>query len=59
MTVPVPCDVNTTEALGDFIKFGAQEGYLLKEAEAITEERGTQRDPWRVTVGFKAVLRKP
>lgn len=42
---PVPATANDTEALGDFIKFGAQDGYALTEVTALMS--GDQRDPLR------------
>lgn len=56
ITVPVPADAGDAETLGKFILNAAQDGFRLKAAGLIQEDRGSQRDPYLVTKGLRVVM---
>lgn len=53
VTVPATIDSISVEELGTAIKRAGEDGYFLKEMKHLSEERGTQRDPYRVTIGVE------
>lgn len=56
ITVAVPADSVTLEQFGKFLVNTGQDGYTLKSAPLVTEEKGTQRDPYSVTKGVKVTV---
>lgn len=56
ITVDVPATAEVLEQFGKFLVNNAQDGYKLKAVSLVTEEKGTQRDPYSVTKGVKVTV---
>lgn len=54
----VPATEEDTEQLGKFLVNAGQDGYHLKMASLVQEDKGTQRDPWVETKGVKLTVSK-
>jgi hypothetical protein len=56
--VPVPASQAETAQFARFIEQCASEDYYLKSITEIGEERGNQRDPYRVTTGLSITFER-
>lgn len=56
IVVPNGCSNGDLKQVAEFLTKSADEGYRLKSVAAMTQERGTQRDPLTVTLAVRMVL---
>jgi hypothetical protein len=58
ITIPASANTTDSEAVGDAIKFAAQDGYTIVALSPIQRDYGNQRDPDVRTLGVRVRMVK-